>query len=68
MNPKLMACTFKVDLYGKGCKRKRNTLRRSLKINQIYLTIAPQRFLGSLVAHLHSDLKIQNGECNMGTK
>ena len=37
-------------------KRNRNTLRRSLKINQIYLKIITQGFLESLITDLHSDL------------
>ena len=36
-------------VYVRGCKRKRNTLRRSLKITQIYLKIVTQGFLESLL-------------------
>ena len=53
----LIACTRRGWVYIMGCKRKRNTLRRSLKINQIYLKIVTQGFLASLIADLQSDFK-----------
>ena len=54
-----LICTKKAKFAGlcNWNKRKRNTLRRSLKINQIHLKIITQGFLGSLITDLHSDLK-----------
>ena len=49
---KLIACILRVE----WCKRKRNTLRRSLKINQFYLKIVTQRFFGLLITDLHAYL------------
>ena len=67
---KLIACTLKVEggSMSRLYKRKRNPLRRSLKIIQIYLKILTQSFLGSLITDLHSDLKNLKQQIQYGSR
>ena len=53
-------------VYVKGCKGKRNTLRRFLKINQTFLKIVTLGFLGSLITDLHADLKASKWRIQYG--